>query len=432
MFSRFVFTIFLLCAIASPAFADDFALVQQAIRTTAGTQDFTVAGFGTPKGAAVFITNGTVNGTVVSHAILGIGFTDGTRSVSGGWHSKDAVTTTVTGRIATTSRLMTVLDQDAATLVQASFDSWVTDGIRINVTTAPASAYLVTVLLIGGTGVSNVYVNSVSTPSTIDTSTDVTAIGFRPDAFLTFDIGRTTFNDTNSTGNRIGFGVVARNAGNPHPQFTVAFNDANGVTTTSIGGRNNTSRVMTDGSSAPPATGIEIQDFSTSSPYFKAFLRDVTGVASTMGYLAIKLNTLTATALQVDSPTSTGASSINGLGINPQFGILVQHATTANDSHNTGGNAEVFGLALFTRSQQFSVAFTSDDAVTTSNAEAVTHDRAIFLRKDGLTFMDGTFTGFAQDVANFNYSTADGSIRKWVGLFIEGSAQSTTRRRTFS
>ena len=75
-----IYTILLvLILFASPSLAAEVVVVQQAARTTTGTQDFTSSGFGTPKAAMCMVGFGATNGTSVSHGVFSIGFTDGTR-----------------------------------------------------------------------------------------------------------------------------------------------------------------------------------------------------------------------------------------------------------------------------------------------------------------------------------------------------------------
>ena len=150
----------------------DIEMVTVAANTSTGTQDFTVAGFGTPKGAIFLVSYGTANGTAVNHAMLSVGFTDGTRQRAIGIRVENAVVGgSDTGNIeSSTACILTALNSADTTDGVATFDSWITDGVRVNWTDAPPSAYLVTCILFGGSGVSNVYVDDFTTPGVVDTA----------------------------------------------------------------------------------------------------------------------------------------------------------------------------------------------------------------------------------------------------------------------
>lgn len=415
--TRILYGLLLLLSLSSPGYAADVVVVQAAMRTTTGTQDLTVSGFGTPKAAFCTLTNGTANGTTVSHALISLGATDGTRQWAISGRSKDAVTTTVAGRRANTTDMVLLADQDGTVIVRAQFSAWVTDGIRINVSVAPAAAYLLNCSLFGGSGVSNAYVSTAAGPATQDTGTDVTAPGFQPDLVLVGQAGDHVLGDSNSAQHVLSFGAVQRGGSNPHTQGDLGWEDVSGQTTTALLNRRNTDRVAHDQNAS---NELELQDFDSSG--FTVMTRGAAG-ARTMGYLALKFSGITAVVTALDSPTGTGSQSFTGLGITPQWGLLTLSALTTSDANENTGGAEVFGVSMFTASAQYSTAITSDDGVTTSNAEAVTDSKPVFLRKDGGTYVSATFTSFGNGTMTLNYGTNGcTSACKWIGVFIQAAA----------
>ena len=54
--------------------------VRVPLNTSTGTQDITLAGFGTPKGAMFFVTRGIADDVLADHADFSVGFTDGITS----------------------------------------------------------------------------------------------------------------------------------------------------------------------------------------------------------------------------------------------------------------------------------------------------------------------------------------------------------------
>lgn len=400
------------------AAAGDVAVVQLAGRTTVGTKDFTVSGFGTPKAVMCVSSYGVTNGTRVAHAGVTIGFSDGVRQHTAFVRSKDAVTTTLTGRRANTTDLLYYADADGATIGRVQFASWITDGVRLNWSAAPATAYQVSCTLFGGAGISNAYVNTVSAPSTIDTSTTVTTVGFLPDVLIGVISGEGTYNDSNQSQGDLSVGYAIRGG----PQKAIGTLDVTGLTTTALNHRHLSNRIGRSGTSAQQ---VEIQNFTPTG--FDATTRNA-GTPSTVGYLALHLNGLTATGLEVDSPTATGSRSITGITGTPQWGMLVAGAAQGVDSTVTDTDAEAWGLSTFTASAQSCVGISSDDAVATTNVETIIDATPICLVKDDANFYHATFTSFSAGTATFNYSAASGTVRKWIGLFLSDSAASAFGR----
>lgn len=405
------------------ASAAEVAVVQQAARTTAGTQDFTSSGFGTPKAAMCLVSYGATNGTAVSHAGLSVGFTDGTRQHAMSVRSKHGVTTTVTGRRADTTDLLVLADPDGAVILRVQFSAWITNGLRVNYSVAPSTAYQVSCTLFGGAGITNAYVNTVTTPSTVDLSTTVSTVGFQPDVVIGAVNGDGSYNDTNQSQGDLSIGYAINGA----TQKAHSWSDVTGLGTTSVLARNLSNRI---GRSGINSQQVELQNFTSSG--FDATTRG-SSFSATLGYLALKLSGIAATGLAIDSPTATGSRSITGINGIPQWGLLVSGAVGSVDTTTIDGNAEAFGLSTFTSAAQSCVAIASDDAVTTTATESMVDSKPVCLRKDAGLFYSASFTSFSSGTATFNYATANGTARKWIGLFLSAPASGSgaARRRVF-
>jgi hypothetical protein len=309
-------------------------------------------------------------------------------------------------------------DQDASVVIRASC-TLVTDGIELNVATAPASAYLVTVVLLGGSGVSNAYASTFTTPAVIDTGTDVTDPGFLPSLVFVTCYADNPIDDTNDANAYINFGVALASG----TQYSVNWYDVSGVATTdviaSVGS-------LTVAREVNNSVGQEVELGSFDASGFTATTR-ANADDTACGYLAVRLNGLTASLVAIDTPIATGTWVVSGLGITPQFGMLLQNSMASYDTRISTTSAEVFGISAFTSAtDEYSVAVTSDDGVTTTtNAESVTANKAVLLRKDAATYMAADFTAFGSGTATFDVtSTAIASARKWAGLFISAAASS--------
>lgn len=421
---RPVWALVALLCVPVAASAADVAVVQQAARTTTGTQDFTSSGFGTPKAAMCLVGFGATNGTSATHGGFSIGFTDGTRQNVTSARTKSGVTTTATGRRSDTSDVLLLADQDGTVMLRAQFSSWITDGVRLNYSVAPGTAFQVSCTLFGGAGIANAYVNTVSTPSTVDTSTTVSTVGFQPDVIIGAMSGGTGYTDVNQSQLEISVGAAVRGVG----QRGVSWFDTNAVTTTATSVFPLTNRI---GRNTNNGSQIEIQNYSSSG--FDATLRQVGTFAATLGYLALQLNGATATVMEVTSPTATGSQSIAGIGLTPQWGLLVMTADQTSGSVDTSADSESWGVSSFTAAAQSCIGMSAEDGVGTSSTDSLADAKPVCLRKDGALFSSASFTSFGSGTATFNYGTANGTVRKWVGLFISSStaagSSAAARRR---
>ena len=159
------------------------AVTRAAANLATGTQDFTTTDLGglTPVGALFIITKATADGTPADHAIVGIGAATGS---SERWAcsvtSEHGVSATDTNRRAMTDECVCLISEGTGTVDgEADFDSFITNGVRINWGNAPASAYLVTVLLLAGTDTS-AYAGVFTGHASTNGVTDVTDPGFQP------------------------------------------------------------------------------------------------------------------------------------------------------------------------------------------------------------------------------------------------------------
>ena len=142
-----------------------FAVVREAIRTDTGTEDWTVAGFGTVKAAIFIPTLCVTDSTVVADASIGWGVTDGTGNFGIAVSDEDAATTSNTNRGISSTKCLYALQGDGTLAYEGDFDSFITDGVRVDITTnTSAIAAFVTCILIGGDDVAEVgvgtYLNS--------------------------------------------------------------------------------------------------------------------------------------------------------------------------------------------------------------------------------------------------------------------------------
>jgi hypothetical protein len=101
------------------------------------------------------VTSATTDGTLADHAKFSIGATDGTRQRACGTRSEHGVANTNVDRKHSNNRVIVLPDNTAPGAdYEASFNSWITDGIRVTNDTQTTNAELVTCILFGGTDLS--------------------------------------------------------------------------------------------------------------------------------------------------------------------------------------------------------------------------------------------------------------------------------------
>jgi len=416
--------IILLLLLPLPSRAAEFAIATGTANTGTGNTDYTVSGFGTPACAMVFATYGTADGTAVDHGGVAIGATDGTNQLSLMGASENGQTAADVGGAQNTSdtfRMVTAAAQ--ATTEGTASGSLITDGVRLNTTDAFAAAYQVKALLIGGSGVAGCTVGSVTTGGVLDGSVTVNTVGFTADVILFWSLS-----DTSSTpsSNGLSFGVCVRSATSCATQYGYSFNDVSSANPTQVQQMLNTDGVTRRVSGGVNGALAEIGNIGASG--FDVTQRD-NATAVTLQYLAIDLNGIGAAMITDASPTSTGSEAITGAGFTPQFALGLYGTAVANDTFYSDGNAESWGIGLMTASTSACVGMTSDDNVSPSNTESLTNSIALCLRKDEALFQAASLTSFDSDGMTLNNTTANGTARQRIFLFIEAGAAASSRTR---
>jgi len=159
----------------------DVQKIQVACKTSSGTQDITIPGFGTPKAAMVIISGNTAEGVVVDNHV-GQGATDGTNQWGVASWSEDASAFADSRSHQSNADFVVFNKPNTTAAWKASFSSWITDGIRIDWgTDFPDAGYLITVILFTGTDL-NVKCDWVV--ATAATGSTGQSVGFQPNALI--------------------------------------------------------------------------------------------------------------------------------------------------------------------------------------------------------------------------------------------------------
>jgi hypothetical protein len=394
-----------------------------AAKTTTGTQDITISGFGTPVAAIFVMSRGVSNGTAAVHSNLSIGFTDGTNERVMTSNDEDAQATSDSARLldATTEVItMTAEGDSATTIATASFSSWITDGVQINWGTVTGDGERLMVILFGGTDMSA----KVGSTTMTATPEDETGVGFQPDVVLTLWADASSGPDDH----QISFGCAWDNGasiinrswaqyqanadakGNPELFFseTYAATDETSGQRYSLGSFDSNGFTITGGDDP----GV---------PVYWLALKNA-------GAEAWYLDTYT-------SPGVFGDDSVTAPGFKPQcvlFGI--SHAKAVDSVEIDADSASVGVGAMHGLNEEESVVVTSEDNVNDTNTQSEWSTTAIRQNnEDGSNNGAGSFKSFDTNGFTLTWLAPSGTdARKHWYLALQEEIADAGGRTTFN
>jgi len=399
------------------------AVTRVACNTSTGTQDITTTDLGglTPKAALFVVTKATSDGSAATHAVLGMGATDGTNQWAIGNMARDAQSSTQCARRAMTDEcVMIMVDTGPSVDGEAAFSSWITNGVRIDWGDAPAAAYLLTVVFFAGTDLS-VDVGTFTFASTVNTDTDVTSVGFEADAVL-FASHANPINDTGYTSFFASFGIALNSS--PVRQYSAAITDRHAQATTNINGLTSDDYAISILYNGSNYLAGEIGSFDASG--FSCTTRVNNGGGEQIGYLALSFGgAVDFEAGVVATPTSTGNQSITDPGFTPQAVLLgLSRCATLDTVETDQLDAGVFGISVFDEDDEYCNSTQSEAGVGTSDTQSLSDDSVVNLPEgDGTAGHVASFVSFDANGWTWNFSTTDtGSARQWWYFAVEEEA----------
>lgn len=346
--------------------------------TAGNTQDVTISGFGTPKAVIFLLSSATVDDTITANAYLGVGFTDGTGNNCTAARAQDNSGTTITARGNNNAACISVPNSGGTAYEYAfSFNSWITDGLRLDIDTQSTNAYLITCIFIGGSDISNVHVGSKDDLGNGTSAVDINTVGFEPDIVFVTASGDTDYNA--GTQAMISFGC--------------GLND--GVDTQRIVGYGSNT-----GSGAPLVCGYLGNDSIIGQVWNDTLGWDgVIGAYDTSGfsitpnsgagldiasYLCIKFSTVPGLSLFDMSLATSGNYAETAPAFQPQFGMLVlQEGPSARNTVSTTGVAT--SISVFDDTNIYTVSSTDEDTTDPSVCKSLSSDGFRVLAADGST-----------------------------------------------
>ncbi len=400
------------------------AIGSAALRTTAGTQDLTLSGFGTPKGIIIWAGKATTSKTAVDGASWAYASANDSGEIQrAAFYAEHAADPTNSWRNLSYTSLtssLVMLNNTGGAEVAVTVDSDdanagpITDGWRVDVTTAPASGYQIIFLLIGGDSDIDVFDIAAS-------NTDL-SYGITPQAIYSVTNGNIA---SNTSANDIifgqGFSDGTNNAG-------TLMSDEDNEATTLINGRICSDAAVGQIWSGGLTWRSSLGSFQSSAPQ---------GLVTTTGTPGTDHLNTTAFTLPtgwrawvgvIDSPTSAASDWVvapAGLaGITPQLVMISPGMMTAVDTNDATNAAGTFGIALHDSVNARCLGCSAEDAAAAENVQTLyaaqwiywadaTGSVAFDINPSSNPFEVGGWTVAAADIA-----TADSTTRKWPVLVL--------------
>lgn len=159
------------------------AVAVAAAAAVTGNQDITTSDLGgeTPKACILLYGRGAVSGTIGDHSNYNIGVCDGTNQRAASFALRNG--TSGANRVGKTDKIIMMNGPTTGVIEsEAAFVEFITNGVRINWTTASADGFLITALFFSGSDWTAAVGDS---SATIGAGTTV-ALGWQPDAVFLF------------------------------------------------------------------------------------------------------------------------------------------------------------------------------------------------------------------------------------------------------
>lgn len=388
--------------------------------TSTGTQDITTSDLGghTPKAAIVIASYGTSDGTAKDHALLSYGATTGS---SNQWfvtmRDQDNSTDAGHARSASNSNAVLYMLNPTGTspgqIAVASVSQFLTNGIRLDWSFAPSSGneFLITVIFLAGENM-EAYAGFFGLGTTVDAVFNVEDPGFEPDLLLTAS-GQSLLASTLNS-----FGLVRNNHNSTVSQYAHLRRDNPAINTVS-----HARTIDTAGFGTTNAIGTalawwgEFSDFDSLG--FTVTIKNGNPSNQNLGYLALAFDDVDPWVGVVDTPTSTGVSSVTSPGYTPQFVFQLMNFTETLGTTVSDDRAGTFGFSTFSANNQYSNVYLTDVGASTTDTKSLRDTKAINQPNgDNSSGIVATYDSFTSTGWNLNYSSVTGTGKKYLATAI--------------
>lgn len=296
---------------------------------------------------------------------------------------------------------------------RADFVSQDSDGFTINWITAPAAAFIVNYIALGGTDLTNVALGSTTPPSSTGNSA-VTGVGFRPDAILVFhgiDNSATPPSDdiTNNYHTYFGFATASTERG---------YVSIRASTGTGSRHRQSKSNLLAPLSSAGVFYQADLVSFDSDG----FTLNFSTAEAGDNPFFWLVLKGGKFKVGSVAQPTSTGNQATTGIGFQPNTLLLMSaNDTAANDDSTLTGLRASIGAASSTTDRTAIWRGLTDTTAPSVAKQNLDRTKVIKMITEGSTptvNAAADLNSFDSDGFTLNWTTADATARELLFIAI--------------
>jgi hypothetical protein len=403
--------------------------VAATVDTAPYTQDITTPDLGElfPKGALIIVTKATVDGTAVDDAVFSWGAATGAANEwVTSFTSDHNLATSNSYNVWDSSKCIKLLNPTDGTIDgEAEFSAWITNGIRINWTNAPAAAYLITVVLVAGTDLLVHANNSGDLDNILNHETDITAPGFTPDIIITGMTKGTGGQEGSSRGSGwFGHGFVHFDGDSTITQrgLGICWRDGRNTTTNNMFMRDDAGCVWANlGNNVD--FWLEFSDFDANG--FSVTTRNDGGNNQVMNYLALSFGGAVDSWVGTHTtPTGVnGDTSDAGPSFIPQAVLLIPNLGEAWNTGYVDNRSGSHAFSVFDADDEYANSTSDEDNVGTTNSQSLSDDRAVALPDDdGALDIEATFVSFDANGWTLNYSNAPAAAKLWPALAIEEEA----------
>lgn len=409
------------------------AIIHATEPSSTGTQDYTSAGFGTPVACMVIGTTNTSTDSVQGNLNGTIGFTDGSNERS--------VTCTYVDNVSTSrSRRFTVdtvyarndVDYSNNLSKTASFDSWITDGVRLNWTLTDDEEFNIIVILIGGDDVT-AECGDLTPNGSVDGTTQVSGLSNEPQVIFFIGNGR-AFDDgsSNDVVGWCGFGIGINNDGsfkNVSHSISTDHHQANA----NVGSIICNNRCFSNVNARDEELEFALELTAATSSSFTVTTRDNNQNMGEVGYLSLNLNgdsfDLVSQALATGTGTQDWPSS-GSLDFAPEIAFLGASINTSVNTYQTADSANSLGVDATDETVGCHGTW-AESGLATTNAEDVVSNTKILWVDDGTNTSEkqASISSWGTDKITLNYSTCDSNTAYGFALLIGSPAAAIARNQ---
>lgn len=395
-----------------------FAIVNAVAPKAITNQVFESAGFGTPKAAIFLYGGGEVDDTPINHARIAMSVTDGTSHYTMMTRYRNGNAASDTDYIGATNLIWQMNETGTLNEGIAQFKAWTANGIEIDWTTIiQEDAFKITCVLIGGDDVT-AKVGAFQTSGTINGTVSPT-VGFPPQLLWTLNLENVGFTASDQTTSRVGWGLAAKVEG-VIQERSIFHRETNNANPTAVYMNNSTNYIWDVMGITENACEYEITDMGATT--FSVISRDL-GTVNWIAYLALNVGDRKFNVGTWTTPTSTGSSSVVGLGFKPQ---LVWTITTFHEVLGNFGQivenslAGTYGMGAFTGSAIGYHTVQTADNVTPADTQSVFSQSKLTLpTHTGTTGINATFTSLDSGGWTWNFTNATANAKHWFYLAVE-------------